>query len=137
MLYAILSMVFAGFTAVLAKFGMKNISSDVALVIRTSVVLLLVLLNVAFFQKTYHEFKTITQLNLMFLCLSGFTTAVSWVCYYRAMKTGPVSYIASIDKASILVTLLLSFLFLKEPFSAKVLLGAAFILVGLVILVWK
>ncbi|MHB1179450.1 MAG: EamA family transporter, partial [Daejeonella sp.] len=75
--------------------------------------------------------------NLVFLAISGITTSLSWIFYYRAMKEGQVSYVASIDKASIVVTLMLSFIILKEPITAKVLLGAAFILTGMVILILK
>ena len=75
--------------------------------------------------------------NILFLCVSGITTSLSWIFYYRAMKEGQVSYVASIDKASIVVTLLLSFIILKEPITGKLFLGAAFIITGMCILIWK
>ena len=75
--------------------------------------------------------------DLLLLAFSGVTTTVSWVFYYRAMKVGPVSYVASIDKASIVVTLVLSFLILREPVTGKVLIGAGLILAGMLVLVWK
>ncbi|MEP7264225.1 MAG: EamA family transporter [Bacteroidota bacterium] len=136
-LYAILSMIFAGITSVVAKSGMDNLNSDTALAVRTTVVLLLVAANAFLFRNAFSELQHITGRNLLMLAVSGVCTTLSWIFYYRAMKLGPVSYVASIDKASIVITLLLSFIFLKEPLTAKVLAGAAFILTGMLILVWK
>jgi transporter family protein len=136
-IYAILSMVFAGVTAVVAKFGMNDLNSDNALAVRTTVVLILVLINAFMFRNAFTELQHTSGKNLMLLAVSGVCTTLSWIFYYRAMKLGPVSYVASIDKASIVVTLLLSFLFLKEPLTATVIAGAAFILTGMLILVWK
>jgi transporter family protein len=136
-LFAIISMLFAGLTSVIAKFGMKNLSSDVALSIRTMVVFAIITANAFLLQDAFSQIKQAPRSNLIFLAISGITTSLSWIFYYRAMKEGQVSYVASIDKASIVVTLLLSFLILKEPLTAKVLAGAAFILVGMLILAWK
>lgn len=136
-LYAIISMIFAGITSVLAKFGMKNLNSDTALVIRTFIVFSIILANGFLFKNAFAEIRHTSLQNILFLVLSGITTSLSWVFYYRAMKEGQVSYVASIDKASIVVTLLLSFVLLKEPITAKVLLGGGFILTGMLILVWK
>lgn len=135
--YAIISMLFAGITSVVAKFGMKDLSSDTALVIRTSIVFLIVVANAFLFRNAFTELQKAPAKNLIFLAISGITTSVSWIFYYRAMKLGQVSYVASIDKASIVVTLLLSFILLKEPMTAKVLTGAGFILTGMIILIWK
>lgn len=136
-IYAIISMLFAGLTSVIAKFGMKNLSSDVALSIRTMVVFSIVTANAFLLNNALSEIKQAPKSNLIFLAISGITTSLSWIFYYRAMKEGQVSYVASIDKASIVVTLLLSFILLKEPMTAKVLAGAAFILTGMLILIWK
>jgi transporter family protein len=136
-LFALISMVFAGLTSVIAKFGMKNLSSDVALSIRTMVVFGIITVNAFLLNDALSEIKQAPRSNLVFLIISGITTSLSWIFYYRAMKEGQVSYVASIDKASIVVTLLLSFLLLKEPITLKVMLGAGFILVGMLILVWK
>ncbi len=130
-------MLFAGMTSVIAKFGMKNLSSDVALSIRTVVVFVIVVTNAFFLNDAFTEIKNSPKSNLVFLAISGITTSLSWIFYYRAMKVGQVSYVVSIDKASIVVALLLSFLILKEPLTAKVLTGAAFILTGMLILIWK
>ena len=136
-LYAIISMVFAGITSVLAKYGMKNLSSDNALAIRTAVVFSIIIANAFLFRNAFNELQQISARNIFFLALSGITTSLSWIFYYRAMKEGQVAYVASIDKASIVITLLLSFIILKEPLTAKVLLGAGFILTGMIILIWK
>ena len=136
-LFAVISMLFAGMTSVIAKFGMKNLSSDVALSIRTMVVFAIITANAFLLNNALSEIKSAPKSNLIFLAISGITTSLSWIFYYRAMKEGQVSYVASIDKASIVVTLFLSFILLKEPITAKVLAGAAFILTGMVILIWK
>jgi transporter family protein len=135
--YAILSMIFAGATSVLAKFGMKGLNSDSALFVRTFIVFTLVAFNAFLFKNAYQQLKETSFSNLSLLALSGITTTLSWIFYYRAMKDGPVSYVASIDKASIVITLILSFVLLKEPVTPKVIVGAGFILTGMLILVWK
>ncbi|MFN8356232.1 MAG: EamA family transporter [Spirosomataceae bacterium] len=134
--YAILSMLFAGLTSVFAKYGLQNIHPDLGLGIRTTTIFLLI---AAFNLMTdkLKGFSELTNKQLALLICSGITTTLSWVFYYRAMKNGPVSYVASIDKASIVITLVLSFWLLKEPITPKILLGAGFILVGMLILVWK
>jgi transporter family protein len=136
-LFAIISMIFAGITSVLAKFGMKDLSSDTALALRTAVVFAIVTANAFIFRNALQEMQHSPAKNMIFLALSGLTTSLSWIFYYRAMKEGPVSYVASIDKASIVVTLLLSFLILREPITAKVLVGGGCILAGMIILIWK
>lgn len=134
--YAIISMIFAGLTSVIAKAGLKHVSGDTGLAVRTVIVFVIIWVNVLFFQQV-DDFKNLTKTDILFLGISGITTSLSWLFYYRAIKIGSVSEVALIDKASILITLLLSFLFLKEPLTPKILLGASFILIGLLILVWK
>lgn len=134
--YALVSMVFAGVTAVIAKLGMHNVSGDVALLVRTCVIFGLVWGNSIAFRQM-KQLTLLTARDLLFLCLSGLTTFLSWLFYYRAVKDGSVSVVATIDKASIVVTLVLSFLILREPFTGRVALGALLILAGLVVLVWK
>ncbi|MFC0183901.1 transporter family protein [Pseudarcicella hirudinis] len=136
LIYALLSTLFAGLTSVLAKFGISKINSDFGLAIRTSVVFLLVWLNTI----SWHglkDFANLTPKSVLFLALSGVTTSLSWIFYYRAMKMGTVSYVAAIDKGSILITILLSFTLLKEPLTPKLLIGAGFILIGMIVLIWK
>ena len=137
LLYALISMFFAGLTAVIAKSGMSELSSDVALSVRTIVVFVIVFINALLFQ----NIKTVSDASwksLMFLGISGVTTSFSWIFYYKAIKIGNVSEVALIDKGSIVITLLLSFLILKEPFSIKTLLGAGLIVSGIAVLTfWK
>ncbi len=134
--YAIISMLFAGVTSVLAKYGLKEVSSDVALIIRTSFIFLIVWLNVFLFDSV-KTLSSISRSSMIFLLLSGFTTSISWIFYYKAIKIGPVSQIALIDKGSILITLTLSFLLLKDPVTPKILIGASLILCGLLVMIWK
>ena len=136
-LFAIISMLFAGLTSVIAKFGMKDLSSDVALSIRTAVVFTIITANAFLLNNAWEQIKASPKSNLIFLALSGITTSLSWIFYYKAMKEGQVSYVASIDKASIVVTLILSFILLKEPMTAKVITGSVFILTGMIILIVK
>lgn len=136
LIYALLATFFAGLTSVLAKFGIKNINSDLGLAIRTAVVFLLVVLN-ALAWKSSRDVSGLNSKTILFLILSGVTASLSWIFYYRAMKIGSVSYVAAIDKGSIILTLLLSFWLLKEPMTLKLIFGASFILVGMLILIWK
>jgi bacterial/archaeal transporter family protein len=135
-LYALIATFFAGLTSVLAKFGIQKINADLGLAIRTAVVLVLVTLNL-FAWNGQRDYVKITRQTLLFLCLSGLTTALSWIFYYRAMKLGTVSYVAAIDKGSIILTILLSVLLLKEPLTARLVVGAGFILIGMLVLIWK
>jgi bacterial/archaeal transporter family protein len=135
-IYAVISMIFAGLTSVLAKYGLQNINADLGLGIRTTTIFLLItVLN--FVGEKYKDLPLLTTKQTLLLICSGITTTVSWVFYYRAMKDGLLSYVAAIDKASIVITLLLSFILFGEPVTGKVLLGAGLILSGMLILVWK
>ncbi|WP_394758200.1 EamA family transporter [Flavobacterium sp.] len=135
--FAIVSMLFAGLTSVIAKYGMKNLSSDVALSIRTIVVFFIIVLNALVFNDVLQQLKTAPKSNLIFLAISGVTTSLSWIFYYKAIKIGNVSEVALIDKVSIVITLLLSFIILKEPITSKLILGSIFILIGMMIIIWK
>lgn len=136
LLYAILSMFFAGVTAILAKYGLQNIGADFGLTVRTSIIFLIVsVMSVA--SQNYKEYFSLTRMQLSLLIASGVTTTLSWIFYYRAIKDGPVSYVAAIDKGSIVITLVLAFILLKEPVNAKVLVGGALIFAGMIVLIWK
>ena len=135
-LYAIISMIFAGVTAVLAKYGLQNVSADFGLGVRTAIIFIAITaINVV--GEKYKEFANITRLQMALLIASGVTTTLSWLFYYRAIKDGLVSYVAAIDKGSIIITLLLSFILLHEPVTPKILLGAALITAGMFVLIWK
>lgn len=135
-LYALISMVFAGLTSVLAKYGLQNINSDLGLGIRTTTIFVLLLIFILSTDKL-KDLPLITNKQFLLLILSGITTTLSWVFYYRAMKTGLVSYVAAIDKASIVITLTLSFILLKEPMTPKIILGGLLIFGGMLVLIWK
>ena len=136
MFYALLSTLFAGLTSVLAKFGLREMPVNFGIAVRTSMVFGIVWMNYFLFS----EDKSNSQPELkhyVFLLVSGITTAFSWIFYYKAIKVGDVSMVASIDKASILITILLSVLFLREPLTPKLIVGCCLILGGLLVLTWK
>lgn len=135
-LYALISMVFAGLTSVLAKYGLQNINSDLGLGIRTTTIFIILFIFILTTNKL-QDLPLITNKQFLLLILSGITTTLSWVFYYRAMKTGLVSYVAAIDKASIVITLVLSFVLLKEPMTPKIIAGGLLIFCGMLVLIWK
>ncbi len=134
--YALVSMVFAGLTAVVAKAGLKNVTADTGLAVRTCFVFVLVWLNVFVFGQT-KDFSNLTSRDIILLGFSALTTSISWIFYYKAIKIGNVSEVALIDKASILVTILLSFLILHEQITWKIAAGSFLILAGLLVIAWK
>ena len=138
-LQAILAAIFAGLTSVLAKSGMKNLGPDVSLALRTCVVFTLVMINMLIWTaaKPAAALRAAQPRDIALLALSGLTTSLSWIFYYRAMKTGTVSFVSLVDKGSIIVTLLLSVLVLREDFTRQTAIGAALILAGIVVMNWK
>jgi len=135
-LYAVISMVFAGFTSVIAKLGLAGISSELGLAVRTSFVFVLVIAFAALIVPR-SQLATLTRANFFWLGLSGVTTAVSWVFYYKAIKEGEVSTVALIDKGSMVVAVLLAFLILKEQITLRTIAGAALMLGGLLVIARK
>jgi transporter family protein len=135
-LYALISMIFAGFTSVIAKLGLSGISAELGLAIRTCFVFLFV---VAFagLVVPISQVTGLTRGNYLWLGLSGVTTAVSWVFYYKAIKEGEVSTVALIDKGSMVVAVLLAFFILKEQITARTLAGASLMVVGLIVIARK
>jgi len=134
--YAILSALFAALTAVLAKAGLKNINPDLATAVRTVIILIISWGFVAMNGKA-KDLESFTKSNWIFLSLSGIATGLSWLFYYRALQTGNTSVVSAIDKGSLLLVVLLSFLFLKEPVSPKMLIGVGVIFIGIIIVIWK
>lgn len=135
-IYALISMAFAGFTSVIAKLGLTGISGDLGLAIRTCFVFVFVI-AFALYAVPSNQLSALTTSNLLWLGLSGVTTVFSWVFYYRAIKEGDVSTVAIIDKASMVVAVILSAIILKEQITARTLLGAALMLSGLLVIVRK
>lgn len=127
--YALLSAVFASLTSILGKAGMENINSNLGTAIRTVVVLLMawVVVFVTGKQNTIHQ---IEKKELGFVCLSGIATGASWLCYYKALQDGPASVVVPIDKLSILVTILFSYLVFHEKLGRKARIGLMLIVAG-------
>lgn len=132
-LYAILSMFFAGFTSVIAKMGLSGISGDLGLAVRTCFVFVFVLMFAAVVVPV-DQVKTLTRSNLLWLGLSGVTTAFSWVFYYKAIKMGEVSTVALIDKGSVVVALILAAVILHEVLTPAKLIGCGLIIAGLLVI---
>lgn len=129
LLFAFGSALFAGLTAILAKCGIRNTDSNVATALRTGVVLVFSWLMV-FMVGAQSEIRDISAKVLIFLILSGLSTGISWLCYYRALQTGPASVIVPIDKLSILVTVAFSYIVFHEKLSLKSGTGLLLIVVG-------
>lgn len=134
--YALLSAFFAALTAIFAKIGVRDINSDLATAIRTTIILLITW-GIALAGSHASEVKCITGHTWMFLILSGAATGLSWLFYFKALQTGDVSRVAPVDKLSVVITICLSFLFLKEPVSAKVIIGALLITAGSIVMLYK
>ena len=132
-IFAIGSAVFAALTSVLAKIGIEGVDSNLATALRTGVVLALAW-GIVFLTGAQSGLKAISQKSLLFLVLSGLATGFSWLCYYRAIQTGPVSKVAPIDKFSVVLTILLAFAFLHEKADLKTIAGAALITAGTFVL---
>lgn len=136
LLYAVLSALFAALTAIFAKAGLKDVNSDLATAIRTAVILFITW-GIVIFRGNTSGLPGLSRSNWVFLILSAFATGLSWLFYYRALQSGKVSEVSVIDKGSIVFTILLSFLFLKEPLTPRILIAGALILCGMLVLVWK
>ena len=134
--YALLSALFAALTAIFAKIGVKDINSDLATAIRTSVILVITW-GIVLFGTHMGEIKDISRHAWVFLILSGIATGLSWLFYFKALQSGEVSRVAPIDKLSVVITIFLSFILLKEPVSLKVIIGALLITGGSVLMLIK
>ena len=134
--YALLSAFFAALTAIFAKIGVKDINSDLATAIRTMVILLITW-GIVLFGNHLGEVKCIPRHTWLFLILSGAATGLSWLFYFKALQVGDVSRVAPIDKLSVVITICLSFLFLKEPVSLRVVIGALLITAGSIVMLVK
>lgn len=134
--YALLSAFFAALTAVFAKIGVKDVDSDLATAIRTTVILFITW-GIAILGNHTCDFRCIPSRTWVFLILSGAATGLSWLFYFRALQLGDVSRVAPIDKLSVVITICLSFMFLKEPINAKVIVGALLITAGSIVMLYK
>ncbi len=134
LLFALLSSVFAALTSILAKVGIEGVDSTLATALRTGVVLLFSW-GMVFLTGAQKGLGGISQKSWLFLILSGLATGASWLCYYRAIQIGDVSKVVPIDKLSVVITLVLAFLFLHEPFTGKSIAGCALITAGTLLMV--
>jgi transporter family protein len=132
-LWALLSAGFAALTAILAKVGVAGVNSDYATFIRT-VVILIFLSALLAFTGQFQALSTLSRRSLLFLVLSGLATGLSWLCYFRALKLGPVSQVAPIDKLSLLLVAVLGVLFLGEKLQPRNWLGVLLMAVGALLL---
>ena len=133
LLYAVGSALFAGLTSILAKCGIRKTDSTVATAIRTIIVLIFAWVMV-FVQGKQGRVKDVPKNELGFICLSGLATGASWLCYYKALQLGPASLVAPIDKLSILVTVLFSYLVFRERLSKRALAGLAVLVAGTLVM---
>jgi len=133
-IYAFFSAVFAALTSILAKVGVEGVNSTLATAVRTIVVLAMSW-GMVFLTNTQSGLAGISRRSWLFLILSGLATGASWLCYYRALQIGEVSKVMPIDKLSVVITLVLAFVFLHEQFTMKSLVGAVLIMAGTLIMV--
>lgn len=126
-LFALLSAVFAALTSILAKIGIDGVNSNLATAVRTVVVVIMAW-GMVFLTHTQSGIAEISRKSWLFLILSGLATGASWLCYYRALQIGEASKVVPVDKLSVVITLLLAFVFLHEKFTVKSVIGC--ILIG-------
>lgn len=134
LLFAALSAVFAALTSILAKVGIEGVNSNLATAIRTIVVVIMAW-GMVFLTHAESGLSEISRKSWIFLILSGIATGASWLCYYRALQLGEASKVVPIDKLSVVLTLILAFIFLHEEFTAKSLIGCILIGAGTLIMV--
>lgn len=134
LLFALLSAIFAALTSILAKIGIEGVNSNLATAIRTVVVVVMAWLMV-FITDTQHGISEISRKSWLFLILSGLATGASWLCYYKALQMGEASKVVPVDKLSVVITLILAFVFLHENFTVKSAVGAVLITAGTLVMV--
>ena len=134
LLFALGSAVFAALTSILAKIGIDGVNSNLATAIRTLVVLVMAW-GMVFLTDSQGGIGEISKKSWMFLILSGLATGASWLCYYRALQIGEASKVVPVDKLSVVITLVLAFVFLHEKFTAKSLIGCLLIGAGTLLMV--
>ena len=127
--FAIFSAIFAALTAILSKIGISAVNSNLATAIRTTVVLLMAWIMV-FMVGAQTGITQISRKSLIFLILSGLATGISWLCYYKALQLGAASKVVAIDKFSVVITIVLAFIILREQINIKSVIGAVLITLG-------
>ena len=132
--FAMLSAVFASLTSILAKIGIDGVNSNLATAIRTVVVVAMAW-GMVFITNAQGGIFEISKKSWLFLILSGLATGASWLCYYRALQIGQASKVVPIDKLSVVITIVMAFIFLHEEFTAKSIIGCALIGIGTLVMV--
>lgn len=132
--FAVLSAVFAALTSILAKVGIDGVNSNLATAIRTAVVVIMAW-GMVFLTNTQDGILQIGRKSWIFLILSGLATGASWLCYYKALQMGDTSKVVAIDKMSVIITMILAFIFLHDEFTLKSLIGCVLIGAGTLIMV--
>jgi transporter family protein len=132
--WALLSALFAALTAILAKIGVAEINSNLATAIRTTVILVFTW-GIAYFTSGRSELLNVAPRTWIFLAASGLTTGLSWLCYFRALQLGEVSKVAPVDKLSVAIAILIAVVFLNERLKPQEMVGAALIVMGVVVMV--
>lgn len=134
LVFALLSAVFAALTSVLAKIGIDGVNSNLATAVRT-VVVVIMSWGMVFLTNAQGGISEISKKSWLFLILSGLATGASWLCYYKALQMGDASKVVPVDKLSVVITLVLAFVFLHEEFTAKSLIGCVLIAAGTLLMV--
>lgn len=135
-IFALLSAFFAALTAIFAKIGIKGVNTDLATAIRTVIILILAW-GIAFFRGGTATIGTLTKQNIIFLCLSGLATGLSWIFYFKALQLGKVSQVAPVDKLSVAIAIILSVVFLQEKISTLGILGVLLIISGTIVIIYS
>jgi transporter family protein len=133
-IFALLSALFAALTAIFAKIGIHGVDTDLATAIRTVIILILAW-AIAIFRGGASTINTLSRHNLIFLCLSGIATGLSWIFYFKALQLGKVSQVAPVDKMSVAIAIILAVIFLGETLTVKSAIGALLIIGGTLVLI--
>lgn len=133
--YALLSAFFAALTSILAKIGIEGVNSNLGTAVRTVVVLVMAW-GIVWFTGVWHQVGSISQKSWFFLVLSGLATGASWLFYFKALQIGEASKVVPIDKFSVVITIVMAFVFLHEAVSAKVIVGASLITAGTLVMLF-
>jgi len=133
-IYALLSALFAALTAIFAKVGIRDVNTNLAVAIRTVIIVFMAWM-IVFLRGGFSSIRTLTNTNWIFLALSGITTGLSWIFYFKALQTGKVSQVAPVDKLSLALTIILSVIFLKEVLTLKAAIGGGLVVAGVLVLI--
>lgn len=135
-IYALLAAFFASLTAIFSKLGVTNINSNLATAIRT-IVILVMIWSIVLVRDEAKGISTISKQNVIYLIISGIATGLSWLFYFKALQSGDVSQVASVDKLSVALTIIFAIFFLGETLTLKTAIGAGLIIIGTIVMIMK